>query len=211
MPIEPATFYSFLIACAAVYVAPGPDMAYVGSNAISHGVRVGLWAGLGPIVGCLVQALAAVLGVSTAIAAFPLVYDAIRWAGIAYLVYLGFQVLRSGPVRIEGSAGATPSPLAAFLRGFLINLFNPKIGLFFIAFLPQFVDPAKGDAHIQLVFLCAVFTSGAILWTCFLAFAFARAGVAMAGSEVAQRWQRRIAGSAFLGFAGLLAVSGAQR
>lgn len=211
MPIDTTTLYSFIAACIAVYLAPGADMAYIGSNAMSHGLRIGLWAAIGPVVGCMLQALAAVLGISTALLAFPLLFDIIRWLGVGYLVYLGIRLLQSGPLAIRESTAPPPSPRGVFLRGLAINLLNPKVALFFIAFLPQFVDPSRGNAHEQLVFLCLIFTSGAVLWCGFQAFAFARAGSAIAGSDRAQRWQRRIAGSAFLTFAGLLAFSEARR
>lgn len=207
MPIEASTLYSFIAACIAVYLAPGPDMAYIGSNAMAHGLKVGLWAAIGPVVGCLVQALAAVFGVSAALTAVPLAFDVVRWVGVVYLVYLGVQVLRSGHVTIDRDAAPPPSPKAAFLRGAAISLLNPKLALFFMAFLPQFVDPTRGDPRRQLVFLCLIFICGAIPWCCFQAFAFARAGAALANNRKAQLWQRRIAGTSFLGFAGVLALT----
>jgi leucine efflux protein len=210
MPIDPHTLASFLAACLAVFLAPGPDMAYIGANAMAHGFRIGLWAAIGPVIGCMVQAFAAVFGVSAALTALPLLFDAVRWAGVVYLVYLGIQVLRSGHVAIDAANAEPPSPRAAFLKGLAINLLNPKLALFFVAFLPQFVDPERGDPRGQLVVLCLIFVAGAIPWCAFQAYAFARAGRALANNRRAQTWQRRIAGSAFLGFAGVLALSQAR-
>lgn len=211
MPIEPATLHAYLLACLAVYLAPGPDMAFIGSNAITHGLKIGLWAALGPVIGCAVQAIAAVVGLGTALYAYPLLFDAIRWAGVAYLVYLGIKVLRSGAVAIDREKTPRPAPLTVMARGVMVNLLNPKLALFFMAFLPQFVDRQRGDVQSQLLCLCAIFAGGAVLWCAFQAYAFARAGAVFAGSQRAQRWQRRIAGGSFLGFAAVLALSEAKQ
>ena len=102
--------------------------------------------------------------------------------------------------------GAT-APLNVLLRGAAINILNPKIALFFLAFLPQFVDPGRGNVFVQLAMLGGLFALGAILWCALQAFAFAWLGTRFAQSAAFGKWQRRLTGSAFIGFAGALAFA----
>ena len=211
MPIEPATLLAFVIASIAVYVTPGVDMAYIASNSIARGVRGGLWAAAGTVVGVSTQAFLAAFGVTAAFAASPVVFEAIRWAGVAYLAYLGIRLLISKEdLELQGGAKDW-SPSSAVLKGMTINLLNPKVMLFFAAFLPQFVDPQSGPVLPQLAALGAVFSAGSILWCAFLAVFIGRVGSRIRTSPTFLSWQRRVTGTAFIGFAGLLAAADLRR
>lgn len=209
--IDTPMLVAFLAASIAVYVTPGVDMAYIGSNSISHGSRAGLWAAAGTVIGVSTQALLAALGVTAVFAASPVIFEFIRWAGVAYLAYLGARLLLSREAIEWAAKHPAWSPRATLLKGIAINLLKPKVALFFAAFLPQFVDPTKGSVLLQLATLGAIFAAGAVVWCTFLALAFARIGERFRNSQTFALWQRRVTGTAFLGFAGLLAIADLRR
>ncbi|QPH55062.1 LysE family translocator [Pontivivens ytuae] len=205
MPVDPATLLAFLAACIVIYVIPGPDMAYIAANSLSGGRRGGLLAATGTVVGASIHALAAALGVSAIFAASPVAFEVVRWAGVGYLAWLGWQALRSDG-RTE-AAGAPPKrPLLIIAKGTAINVLNPKVALFFLAFLPQFADPAAGALTAQLATLGLTFALGGAVWCAGLALVFAWAGGRLGASARVARWRSRITGSLFLTFAGALAL-----
>jgi threonine/homoserine/homoserine lactone efflux protein len=139
----------FLLAALLVTLAPGPDNLAVLSLGVSRGRRAGIGFGLGCALGCFTHTLWASLGISAVLAASPTAFTVLKLAGAAYLCWLGWQALRSPGARLDPSsgAGADATPFAVYLRrGFVANAVNPKVALFFLAFLPQFV-PA-GDASV---------------------------------------------------------------
>ena len=212
MPVDPSTFAAFALASLAVYLAPGVDMAYIGSNAVRHGRRAGLWAAAGTACGVSLQAVAAALGMTALFAASPVLFEAVRWAGVAYLCWLGIATLRAGEVAgARASGDATWRPWPTLARGAAINVLNPKVALFFLAFLPQFVDAARAPVALQLAFLGACFALGALAWCASLALAFAALGARVGGSPRFARWQRRVSGGAYIGFAGALALGDLRR
>lgn len=212
----PETIMAFAAATFAVYLAPGPDMAFISSNAFARGVRGGLAAAAGVTTGVWAQALLTAFGLGAVFAAQPVLFEAARWFGVAYLVYLGVRLLRTNdpsPVCAEEKLRSlTVRDVAGiWVRGLAINLLNPKITIFFVSFLPQFVDPSRGDVTAQLLALALTFSAGAIAWTALQAVAFARIGSALGNSPTVARWQRRVTGTAFLAFAGILATSSLRR
>ena len=212
MIVDPPTLLAFVLASLVVYVTPGVDMAYIASCSITQGRRGGLWAALGTIVGVSVQALLAGLGITAVFAASsPVVFDIVRWIGVAYLAWLGVRILtRSAePDRVRQSLN--PSPAALLTKGVAINLLNPKVALFFVAFLPQFIDTTAGAVSLQLATLGATFAVGSMLWCTFLALLFSHLGGRYGGSRQFRNWQRRVVGTAYLTFAGLLAGADLRR
>jgi len=143
-------------------------MLYVTARSLGEGRRAGIVSSLGIAAGCLVHMLAVAFGVSQAMRQAPLLYDAIRYAGAAYLVYLGMRSLIA-PVdadALQGSSlpGASSSSWRIFGQGAVTNILNPKVALFFLAFLPQFVDSARGSVMLQLLLLGLAFnTSGTLV------------------------------------------------
>lgn len=211
MLLETQTLVAFALASLIVYVTPGVDMAYIASQSLGHGRRAGLWAACGTVLGVSLQAGAASIGVTALFAASPLVFEFVRWAGVAYLAWLGAKILRSQDTTTETAAGSVWTPMKNVVKGATINLLNPKVALFFVAFLPQFVDPDRGRILLQLGTLGGLFSIGSALWCGFLAVAFARLGDRIRRSRGFRTWQRRISGTAFLGFAGLLALADLRR
>ena len=151
----------------ALNLTPGPDMLYVAARGAAEGRRAGVVSALGIGAGTLVHITALALGLSALLAAVPLAYDAVRYAGAAYLVYLGVRALLArreegasvadAPSSGAGARRATEPPppgrlAALFRQGVVTNVLNPKVALFFLAFLPQFVDPARGSPAAPLGF-----------------------------------------------------------
>lgn len=173
--MESGKLILFLIASLAVTLAPGPDNLFVLSQGIHSRRQSALLAAWGMVSGLSVHTLLAVLGVSALIVASPLLFGGIQAAGAAYLLYLAFVTLRTGTqVELE-SASLAVSDAGMFRRGFLMNVLNPKVALFFLAFLPQFVVPDAGHARVQMLLLGGLFMVQA--WICFSIIALAASGI----------------------------------
>jgi len=199
-------FLSFVVAGLALNIVPGADMTFVIAAAARDGPRQGSIAALGIGAGTLVHIVAAVLGLSAILASSQTVFNLIKWAGAAYLLWIAFSLLRSG-----GAGASSVRPAASGLRLFraaaLVNVLNPKVALFFLAFLPQFVDPNASVPALQILCLGLWFDFVGTLVN--VAVALVAAGTAMRLSHVswlgrAARW---IAATAMGGLAVQLAVS----
>jgi threonine/homoserine/homoserine lactone efflux protein len=147
----------FIAASTLLALAPGPDIIYVLTRAVSQGRRAGIAAALGFASGCVFHTLLAAVGIAALIRSSELAFDAVRYAGAAYLVWIGIQALRHrSSFTVEGASGA--KALATIYRQSVIgNILNPKVTLFFLAFLPQFVNVQAGNVGLQMALLGAVF------------------------------------------------------
>jgi threonine/homoserine/homoserine lactone efflux protein len=153
----PHTLVLFMLAALALNLTPGPDMLYVTARSVSDGRRAGIVAALGIGAGTLVHITALALGLAALLAAVPLAYDALRIAGAVYLLVIGVQLLLR-PRRPNSTTALAPaSHTTIFAQAVLTNVLNPKVALFFLAFLPQFVDPTAGPAVPQIVLLGLLF------------------------------------------------------
>jgi threonine/homoserine/homoserine lactone efflux protein len=143
----------FFTAALALNVSPGPDIAYIVSNTVAQGKRHGFAASFGVCSGAIVHVLAAAFGLSAILAASALAFAAVKWVGAAYLIYLGIHALMTAGsgFAIHGTARKGRSTFAIFRQGFMIDVLNPKVAVFFMAFLPQFADPDVGHVPLQLV------------------------------------------------------------
>jgi threonine/homoserine/homoserine lactone efflux protein len=152
-----STFLVFALASLALVIAPGPNLVYIVTRSVSQGRRAGLVSAVGVEAGTLVHITAAAVGLSQLVATSALAFSVVKYAGAAYLLYLGLRALR----RREGldlSAAARSLRLPRVFRdGIVVNVLNPKVALFFLAFLPQFIDPARGTATTQILALGVVF------------------------------------------------------
>lgn len=190
---------AFLLAAVAVTASPGPDNLMVLSMGMSRGRRQGMAFGLGCALGCLSHTALAVAGVSALLAASPAAFTALRIAGGLYLVWLGLQSLRSrGGARVGAETGAERSLGALFLRGMLANAINPKVVMFFLAFLPQFVRPEQGAVGAQMAWLGLVFTAQAALLFGLLGFFAGSVGQWLNRRPQAGLWLDRLAGMVFI-------------
>jgi threonine/homoserine/homoserine lactone efflux protein len=158
------TILIFMSAGLALNITPGPDMLYVATRSASEGRAAGLLSALGIAAGCLVHLAALAFGLAALLARVPAAYHAVRLAGAAYLVYLGFRaLLRPQPV-LPSPDLARASLGSIFRQGVITNVLNPKVALFFLAFLPQFVDPTRGSPVAQILLLGLLFnTTGTLV------------------------------------------------
>jgi threonine/homoserine/homoserine lactone efflux protein len=138
--IDPIVLLAFIPTSLALNLTPGADMMFCLGQGLRHGPRAALAADLGISVGAMIHVTIAGLGLGAAIAAVPWLFDVIRWVGVAYLLWLALGALRAGPVDAQADLRSN----FAFRDALLVNLTNPKVILFVLAFIPQFVDPARG-------------------------------------------------------------------
>lgn len=141
--IDLPLYLGFIAASALLILIPGPNVSLIVANAIAHGTRYGLLTVAGTTAAIVVQLALTVYGMTAALEALAAWFEVIRWAGVAYLVFLGIRAWRAPPVTLAGTAPQPRSLRAIVLRGFLISLTNPKTLLFYGAFLPQFVAPGR--------------------------------------------------------------------
>jgi len=199
----------FIISGLLLNFTPGADTLYIVGRSTLQGTRAGAVAALGIGAGCCVHMLAAALGLSALLAASATAFTVVKLIGAAYLVYLGVSLWRSGPATLAaGKAPARRAPMRiVFAQGVLTNVLNPKVALFFLAFLPQFVDADAPHKLVAFLFLGLVFNFNGTLWNLFVAWSAARIGRRVAGRGRASAWLSRVAGAAFIALGVKLALS----
>lgn len=199
----------FLSAALALNLSPGPDLIYILSRTIAQGRRIGIASALGVCTGALAHVLAAAAGVSAVLATSALAFTVVKYVGAAYLIYLGVQALRSAGSRFAPSttAPAAGSAWQAFRQGVLIDVLNPKVAIFFMAFLPQFVRPEVGSTMAQLVGLGALVIVVAIVVETAFVLTAARATEFFRSHRRASVWLDGLLGSVLIGLGVRLALS----
>ncbi|MGH2558375.1 MAG: LysE family translocator [Thermomicrobiales bacterium] len=156
--VETSTFGTFLIAAFLLLVIPGPAVMYIVARGIHQGRLAGMVSALGVGAGSLVHVAAATVGLSALLVSSALAFSIVKYAGAAYLIYLGVRTLLQR-AEVHRAAALEPARLGRiFVQGALVNVLNPKTALFFLAFLPQFVDPARGSATGQTLVYGVIFT-----------------------------------------------------
>lgn len=142
---------SFFVAAFLLNMSPGPDMAFIVGQTLRRGIRGGLFALGGIWSGALVHVLAAAFGLSALLMTSATLFTAVKWLGAAYLIWLGIQALCSQGHMLTNEENNLPSNLAVWRQGFFVSVLNPKVAIFFMAFLPQFVVPGAGSIALQLL------------------------------------------------------------
>jgi len=220
MPIDQLLL--FVAAGLLLNLTPGPDVLYIVSNALRGGARAGMVAALGITAGCFVHIFAAAVGVSALMAASATAFAVLKWLGAAYLVYVGMRLLLSKPddaMKLEANklypTGARGLDLGffqkdymnVFLRGFWTNALNPKVALFFLAFLPQFIAPTVEHKPLAFLLLGLLFNFNG-LWVN-IGWAIAAAWLASRAKLVkrSMHWLDRFAGAMFVAFGVKLALT----
>jgi len=199
--ISLATLALFLLAVLALFLSPGPNMAFVLSHGVAHGPRGGFAAALGISAADLVHTLFAATGVTALVAAWPPSFDLLRYAGALYLLWLAAQALRSSS-SLPAGVQAPPSAFARIVRmAFLNNLVNPKALLFFMVFLPQFVDPARGSVPLQLVQLGVMLSAAALAFNTLLGACSGQVGRWLQRRPGAEKLQRGVLALVMVGLA----------
>jgi len=207
--LDPTTLWPFVLACLALNLTPGADMTYVIARSTTQGRDAGIAASLGIAAGCFAHSLLAALGVSALLAKSATLFLTVKYVGAGYLLYLAWKALRSA-----GAGDATPTdailstpPLGKlFVEGFLTNLLNPKVALFILAFLPQFVDPTKGSSVAQILLLGLIFNTGGTLVNCTLAASAGMGAARLKDSLSFRLWLNRFSALVFVGLALRLAL-----
>jgi threonine/homoserine/homoserine lactone efflux protein len=195
----------FLAAGLALNLTPGPDMLYVAARGASEGRPAGIVSALGIGVGTLVHIALVAAGLAALLAAIPVAYLALRLGGAAYLVWLGVKAFRAAP-DTGALAPLPPAPLGAIFRqGVITNVLNPKVALFFLAFLPQFVDPSRGDPVLQVVALGLLFDVSGTLVNVAVALASSRVAARLRSTSSTTRLVQRATGVLFIGLGARLA------
>jgi threonine/homoserine/homoserine lactone efflux protein len=199
MLISPEQFAGFLAAALLITVSPGPDNLMVLGMGMSRGRKQGMVFGLGCALGCLSHTILATLGVSALIAASPAAFTALKVCGGLYLIWLGIGALRSrGGARVDGASLPDESLLRLFGKGLFANAINPKVVLFFLSFLPQFVVAARGDASWQTAQLGLIFTLQACILFGLLGYFSGAVGKWINRNPRAGMWLDRVAGGIFV-------------
>jgi threonine/homoserine/homoserine lactone efflux protein len=197
----PATLLVFALAASVLVAIPGPNHIYIVTRSIAQGRRIGLASAFGVETGTLVHISAATVGLSALVASSAVAFDTLRYAGAAYLAYLGIRaLLRDDAIELDG-ATAPPSARRAYLDGVLVNVLNPKVALFFLAFLPQFVDPARGATSTQILVLGLVVFAIATTSDVVYALAAGALGGWLRSRPAFVRVQRYVTGCVYLGLA----------
>ena len=212
---ETSQLLVFIAAGLLLNLTPGPDLLYILGHALRPrpgAVRAGIVATLGVITGCLVHVAIAAAGLGALLAASTTAFGVVKWLGAAYLIYLGWRSWRAsaaaaGLDRASASL-ALPSDAAIFRNGLLTNLLNPKVVLFFLAFLPQFIAPEAADVTAAFVLLGLIFCGNSLLFCLGCVWVAAWAGQRLGGLLAPARpWFERAAGLMFVGFGLRLALA----
>ncbi len=195
----------FVAAGLLLNLTPGPDVLYIVTNALRSGARAGVVAACGITAGCFVHIFAAAIGVSALLAASATAFTVLKWIGAAYLVWVGVRLLLAQPASAMnlGAAGGQSVPAASlkavFLQGFGTNALNPKVALFFLAFVPQFIGPSVENKTLAFLLLGLLFNFNG-LWVN-IAWALAAAWMSrrVAAVKKTLHWLDKAAGALFVG------------
>jgi threonine/homoserine/homoserine lactone efflux protein len=181
-------------------ITPGPDMLYVVARSTAQGARAGAAAAFGIAAGCAVHIMAAAFGLSAVIAASATAFTVLKVLGAIYLVYVGLSLIFGSRTSPTAKASATFAPArlrTIFVQGFLTNALNPKVALFFLALLPQFIDADAPSKPLGFLFLGAIFNVNGTLWNLLVAWCAARFGAGVDRTRLAL-WLNRCIGGVFV-------------
>ena len=203
MLFSPQELLLFAIAALVLVLTPGPNMVYCVSRSLTQGPRAGLISLTGVVLGFVVHLLAAALGLTALLAAVPLAFDAIRYAGAAYLLWMAWQAVKpGGAAPFEARNLPHDSPRTLFLMGFMTNLLNPKVAMFYLSCFPQFLHPERGQLLLQSLTLGGVQIATSAAVNALLILCAARVALFLNRNAAWMRAQRYFMGSVL----GLLAL-----
>jgi threonine/homoserine/homoserine lactone efflux protein len=209
---DATTFALFAAACLAFLVIPGPSVFYIVTRSLVQGRRAGVTSMLGVQAGGLVHVVAAALGVSALIASSAAAFTVVKYAGAAYLVFLGLRkLLGRDREALEDVPRGSASTANLFTHGVIVNVLNPKTALFFLAFLPQFVDPSAGAVAPQMLVLGTMLVSIGVLSDGSYALLAAGAGNKLRSAVATRRKLERVSGGVFVGLGVVAALAGEPR
>ena len=199
----------FFSAALALNIAPGPDLLYILTKTIANGRKVGVAASMGVCTGALFHVFAAAVGLSAILVSSALAFTVVKFVGVAYLLYLAWDAFKSAGTSLQVSAEGQPkeTPWAAFRQGVLVDILNPKVAIFFMAFLPQFIREDAGSVPLQLVYLgLLVIAVAMVVETAYVLLA-AKLTNKVRSSKRLSVWLDRTVGTIFVALGIKLAVS----
>jgi threonine/homoserine/homoserine lactone efflux protein len=205
--ISAETFITFFTASILLALAPGPDNIFVLTQSALRGKIAGIVVMLGLCTGLIVHSSAVALGVAVIFQTSAVAFSALKFIGAGYLVYLAWQAFRASAERIQGSADGRVKHWRLYGRGIIMNITNPKVSIFFLAFLPQFTDPSSGPIWLQILMLGGLFILATILVFGGIALLAGTIGQWLNRSDRAQNILNKVAGAVFLGLALKLATT----
>ena len=205
--IEPAKFLLFMGVSWALIIAPGPDMLYVITRGMAHGRRAGVLSAVGVVCGILVHTTAAAFGLTLILQTSAFAFLFVKFAGAAYLIYLGIRAwLEKSTFTLETAPPAVTSK-TLFWQGVLSNVLNPKIAIFFLAFLPQFVDQGSSQVTSQMVLLGLTFACFGLCFLLVVGYSSGAIGKWLTGRPQYAQFFQRLAGGILLGLGIRLALT----
>lgn len=205
--IEPAKFLLFMGVSWALIIAPGPDMIYVITRGVAHGRRAGILSAVGVVCGILVHTTAAALGLTLILQTSAFAFLFVKFAGAAYLIYLGIRAwLEKSTIILETSSSGVTSH-ALFWQGVLSNVLNPKIAIFFLAFLPQFVDQGSSQVTAQMVLLGLTFACFGLCFLLVVGYSSGTIGKWLTGRPQYAQFFQRLAGGILISLGMRLALT----
>ncbi|HEY2391895.1 MAG TPA: LysE family translocator [Candidatus Angelobacter sp.] len=195
---EKTAFLTFLFAALMLNIAPGPDMLYVIGRSVGQGRKAGIVSSLGVFVGCWIHILAAAFGIAALLHSSPMAFNVVRYAGATYLIYLGIKMIAQKSNL--ASQQLKPESLGSIFRqGAVTNMLNPKVAIFFLAFLPQFINAQRGSVVLQIVFLGLIFNVGGTLVNLAVSYAGGTLGELLRRNQRFARMQQWFTGLVFIG------------
>ncbi|MBA3274970.1 MAG: LysE family translocator [Chloroflexia bacterium] len=210
MPALP-TLLTFALAATLLIIVPGPNVIYIITRGIDQGRRAAIASALGVETGMLFHIGAAVLGLSALVASSELVFNLVKYAGAAYLVWMGIVSLRTRVTDLEvPTISRRASYRRLFTQGMVVNILNPKVGLFFVAFLPQFIDPGRGGSTVQILVLGGVFVAIAVISDLVYALASGSIGSWLSTRVRIARQRDRFAGIVYILLGAVAALTGSS-
>ncbi|MGF1475765.1 MAG: LysE family translocator [Geminicoccaceae bacterium] len=192
---------TLLVYCGVVgllFLVPGPAVLLTLARSVSGGAKVGVATGAGIAVGDALHTLAAIIGLSAILMTSALAYEIVRYLGAGYLIYLGVVAIRDRARNVDVPEVASTGAVRAFRQAILIEILNPKTALFFLAFLPQFTDPAQGALWLQLLVLGAIFVGMSVAYTSIIAFSAGAASTWLRTNRTIAKWQGKLVGSVYI-------------
>lgn len=205
MIIDPTQLLIFIPAALALNLTPGVDMMFCLGQGLKSGPKEGIAASFGIATGALIHTLMAGLGLAAVLATYPLAFEVLRWVGVGYLVWLALQAFRNPIGTVTGIESQADTAFKAWRDGVLVNLFNPKVAIFVLAFIPQFVDPARGSIVLQFLIFGVVLTIGGTIINALVGVFSGQIGKALASNLKMARAYQFFTGTIFLGLAAKLA------
>ena len=209
--IETSQLLFFMGAALALLLIPGPAVLYITARSASQGRVAGLVSVLAIESANFIQAIAAALGLSAILLSSALAFDVVKYLGAAYLIYLGIRKLWTTDDGTEDETVKQESLARIYWQGFAVNILNPKTALFFFAFLPQFVDPAKGNVTGQTLLLGIIFVGMALITDSIFALVTSSLAGKLTGNKRFQKGQRYFAGLVYVGLGITTALTGSKK